>query len=122
MAAAQSLGFLSPSQKSFNNLNFKNNEAVHLWVIRRGNTIEVSRDLSPQIRDHDKLLQDVLGQDVGVASLLDVVRGDIDMIRPQVQVGRRDCSHSPFGLAGKSVPLVVACGGGDGDCASWCLW
>lgn len=30
--------------------------------------------LSSQIRDADELLEDILGQDVGVARLLDVIR------------------------------------------------
>lgn len=45
--------------------------------------------LCPQVRDADELLQDVLGQDVGVARLLDVIRRHVDVVGPQMEVGRR---------------------------------
>ena len=36
------------------------------------------------------------------------------MVGSQVEIGGRDCSHSPFCLTGKGVPLIVAgCGGND---------
>ena len=45
--------------------------------------------LCSQVRDADELLQDVLGQDVGVARLLDVVRRNVDVVCPQMEVGSR---------------------------------
>lgn len=70
--------------------------------------------LCSQVRDDDKLLQDILGKDVGVARLLDVVRGDIDVIGSQVEVGGRDCPHTPLRSRRESRPLIVA-GGSDDD-------
>ncbi len=69
--------------------------------------------LSPQIRDGDELLEDILRQDVRVAILLDVVRADINVVRSEVQIGRRDGSHTPLRLAAKVLLLVVGRGGGD---------
>ena len=82
---------------------------LHLGVVCRRNAIQVSRDLSSQVGNHHKLLQDVFRQDVSVAGLLDIVRRHIDVICPQVEVGRRDGPHPPLGFAGKGVSLVVAC-------------
>lgn len=45
--------------------------------------------MSPQIGDADELLENVLGQDVGVTCLLDVIRGHIDVVGSEMQVGSR---------------------------------
>ena len=83
--------------------------------------------LSAEVRDDDKLLEHILGQDVGEPSFLDVIRGDIDVVGTEVQVGRRDRTHTPLRLRRERLPLVVtgccddylvavlvdgACGGG----------
>ena len=65
----------------------------HLGVVCRWETVQVSRYLGPQVWDHDKFLQDVLGEDVGVASLFDVVGGDVDVVGAEVEIGRRNGSH-----------------------------
>lgn len=72
-----------------------------------------STNLSTQIRDDDELLQHVLGQNVGVARLLDVVGGHVDVVGTQVQVGGGNGTHSPLSLGGEGLRLVVAGGGGD---------
>ena len=48
---------------------------------------ELMQYLCSQIRDGDELLKHVFGEDVGVASLLDIIRGHIDVVGTQVQVG-----------------------------------
>ena len=91
----------------------KNCKIFYLRVVWWGNSVKISRDLSSQIRNHDKLLENVLGQDVGVARFLDVVRGHVDVVRSQVKVRGGDGSHAPLGLAGEGVGLVVARRRGD---------
>ena len=68
-------------------------ELSYLGVVRRREAIQVSRYLGPQVRDHDEFLQNVLGEDVGVARLLDVVGGHVDVVGAQVKIGRRNGSH-----------------------------
>lgn len=53
-------------------------------------TLSVLPHLRSQIGDANELLEDVLGQDVSVASLLDVIRRHIDVIGAQVKVSSRD--------------------------------
>ena len=60
-----------------------------------------------QVGDDDELLEHVLGQDVGVARLFDVVRGDVDVIGTEMQVGGGNGSHPPLGLGRKRRSLVV---------------
>ena len=97
-----------PSIHASHNLNLVQAAKVYLRVVGRGNPVEVARDLGPQVRDHDKLLEDILGEYVGVARLLDVVAADIDVVGAEVEVGGADGAHPPLGLAGKGIPLVVA--------------
>jgi len=54
--------------------------------------------LSSEIRDDDELLEDVLGQDVRVASFFDVVRRHVDVIGTEVEIGGRDSTDSPLRL------------------------
>ena len=70
--------------------------------------------LGTKIRYDDELLEHILGEDVSEPRLLYVVRGHIDVVGSQVQVGGRDGSHSPLRLGGESLPLIVA-GRGDDD-------
>jgi hypothetical protein len=86
---------------------------AHLRIVRRRHAVQVARDLGPQIGNHDKFLQHVLGQDVGVARLLDVVAAHVDVVGAEVEVGGADGSHPPLCLAGECVALVVAGGAGD---------
>ena len=44
-------------------------DLLHLRVVRWADAVQVARDLRAQVGDHDELLQHVLGQHVGVASL-----------------------------------------------------
>ena len=88
-------------------------DLLHLGIVCRRYSVQVSCNLGPEVGDHHKLLEDVLGQDVGVASLLDVVRADIDVVGSQMEIGGGDGSHPPLSLAGEGVPLVVAGGRGD---------
>ena len=81
---------------------------MYLRIVRRGHTVQIARDLGAQVRDHDKLLEHVLGKDVGVAGLLDVVAAHVDVVGAEVEVGGADGAHAPFRLAGKGVALVVA--------------
>ena len=45
--------------------------------------------LCSQIWDADELLEDVLGQDVGVSRLLDVIRWHVDVVGSEMEVGGR---------------------------------
>ena len=65
----------------------------YLGVVCRREAVQVPRYLGPQVRDHDEFLQNVLGEDVRVARLLDVVGGDVDVVGAQVKIGRRNGSH-----------------------------
>ena len=46
---------------------------LDLGIVSGGNSIQISSNLGPQVGDHDKLLEDVLREDVGVSGLLDVI-------------------------------------------------
>ena len=80
---------------------------MYLGILRRRNTIQKSRDLCSQVRDGDELLEKILGKDVGVALLLDVVRRDKHILGSQVKVGCSDRPDPPVSLAGEGLPLVV---------------
>ena len=54
--------------------------------------------LGSKVRYDDKFLQDIFGEDVGEAGLLDVIRGNIDVVGTQVEVGGRDGPHTPLRL------------------------
>ena len=79
---------------------------LDLGVIGRRHAVHVPGDLRPEVRYGDELLQDVLGQDVRVPSLLDVVRVDVDVVHAQVKVGRADGPHAPVRLAAEGGLLV----------------
>ena len=66
--------------------------------------------LSSEIRDCDELLEDVLGQDVGITSLLDIIRWHVDMVGPEMQICGRDSPHAPLCLGGERCRLIVAGG------------
>ena len=86
---------------------FIQEKTKYLRVIRRWNSIKESSNLCSQITDHDKLFQHIFGQNVGVASFFDVVWTDINVISSQMQVGSRNCTHSPFSFGSKRIRLVV---------------
>ncbi len=65
-------------------------------------------DLCAEVRDDDELLEHVLGQDVGEASLLDVIRGHVDVVGAEVEVGGGDGPHTPLCLGGESLTFIVA--------------
>ena len=69
--------------------------------------------LSSEIRDGDELLEDVLGQDVGIPSLLDVVGRHVDMVGPEMQICGRYCPYTPLRFGGERCRLVVTGGGRD---------
>ena len=81
-----------------------------MGIICRWDSIEESCYLRPQITDHNKLFQNIFGQNVGVSSFFDVIWTDINMIGSQMQVGSRNGTHSPFRFGGKGIGFVVACG------------
>lgn len=67
-------------------------------------------DLSAQVCHADELVEDVLGHDIGVARLPDVIRIDIYVVDPQVQVGSADSAHAPVSLGGVAL-LLIGTGG-----------
>ena len=69
--------------------------------------MSVTPYLGAEVGDNDELLQDVLGEDVGVAGLLDVVRRHVDVVGAQVQVGGGDGSDAPLSLGREGLRLVV---------------
>ena len=62
----------------------------YLGVVRGRHPVHEARNLRAQVCDADELLEQVLGQHVGEAGLADVVRVDVDVVDPQVQIGRTD--------------------------------
>mmetsp|Transcript_3094 Transcript_3094/g.10259 ORF Transcript_3094/g.10259 Transcript_3094/m.10259 type:complete len:235 (-) Transcript_3094:6239-6943(-) len=86
-------GVVPPLRRHHDASNF-----LHLRVIRRRHAVHVPRDLRPEIRDGDKLLQHVFRQHVRVPALFDVVAVDVDVIHAQVQVRRADRAHAPVRL------------------------
>lgn len=48
-----------------------------------------NKDLRSKIGDADELLENVFGQNVGVASLLDVVRRHVDVVSTEMEVCSR---------------------------------
>lgn len=79
-------------------------ERAHLLDLRRVGrraAVEVARDLRAQVRDADELFENVLRQHVREATLLEVLRVDVDVVDAQVQVGGADCAHAPVRLAAK---------------------
>jgi len=65
--------------------------------------------LCSKIRYDDEFLQNVLGQNVCVSSLFDVVRRHIDVVGTEVEVGGRDGTDSPLRLRCEGLRLVIAC-------------
>ena len=82
-------------------------DLLHLRIIWRWHTIEITWYLSSQIWDNNKLLKDVLRQDVSVSSLFDVIWWNIYMVCPQVEICGRDCSYPPFSLRWEGCCLIV---------------
>ena len=66
-----------------------------------------SPDLGAKVRYDDEFLEHIFGEDVREASFLYVVRRDVDVVGPQVEVGGGDGSHPPLRLGGESLPLIV---------------
>ena len=63
--------------------------------------------LSSKVRDDNEFLEDILWEYVSEACLLDVVRGDVDVVGPEVKISGRDGPHSPLCLRGEGSSLVV---------------
>lgn len=82
---------------------------LHLGIVRRADAVQVAGDLGTQVRNGDKLLQYILGQNVSVARLLNIVRRHIDVVGTQMEVGGRNGSDAPLRLEGKRLSLVVGC-------------
>ena len=61
--------------------------------------------LCSQIGDDNELLQQILGQNVRVASVLHIVRIHIDVLRAKMQVRRRDCANAPFRFRRKRLKI-----------------
>ena len=80
---------------------------LHLRIVRRTDAVQVAGDLGAQVRNGHKLLQHVLGQNVRVARLLDVVRRHVDVVGAQVEVGGRNGPDAPLRLGAERLRLVV---------------
>mmetsp|Transcript_2955 Transcript_2955/g.8790 ORF Transcript_2955/g.8790 Transcript_2955/m.8790 type:complete len:598 (+) Transcript_2955:730-2523(+) len=81
-------------------------------MVGRRHAVHVAGDLCAQVRDANKLLQQVLGQHIRVSVLGNVLGVDVDVVDPQMQVGCGDCADAPIGLATECGLLVR---GGRGD-------
>mmetsp|Transcript_62206 Transcript_62206/g.196851 ORF Transcript_62206/g.196851 Transcript_62206/m.196851 type:complete len:1067 (-) Transcript_62206:4174-7374(-) len=88
-------------------------DLLHLGVVRGRHAVHVTRDLRPKVGDADELLEDVLGHDVRVPRLLDVVTVDVDVVHAEVEVGRGDRAHAPVRLGPEGRLLVRREGGDD---------
>ena len=86
---------------------------LDLTIVRRRDAVEVATNLRAQIGDGDELLEDILGQNVGVAVLLNIIRAHVDVVGAKVEIGRGDGTHSPLRLTTEMLLLVVGGGGGD---------
>jgi hypothetical protein len=64
--------------------------------------------LRAEIGDANEFAQEVLGQHVREAALLDVVGAHVDVVRAQVQVRGADGADAPLGLRREVLRLVVA--------------
>ena len=53
-------------------------------VFFRGYAVEVACYLSPSITNRNKLLNQILRHDIGIPTLLNFIRSDIDIIRSQM--------------------------------------
>ena len=82
-------------------------DLLDLWILRRANTIHVASDLDAQICNANEALENVLGKDISVANLLQVIRIDVDVVSAQVHIGGRDRTHSPVCLRCKLLALVL---------------
>ena len=82
-------------------------------VVGRRDAVHEAGDLRAEVGDADEALQEVLGQNVREARLLDVVGRHKDVARAQMEVRGRDGSHAPIGLRREDLLLVVARGRDD---------
>ena len=94
---------------------------LHLRVVRRADAVHVPRDLRPQIRDGDELLEHVFRQDVRVPRLLDVVQLDVNVVDAEVQIRRADGANAPVRLASES-RLFAQGGSGDDELVAVGRW
>ena len=69
--------------------------------------VVVRTHLSSKVRDDNEFLEDILWEYVSEAGLFDVVRGDVNVVGPEVKVSGRDGPHSPLCLRGEGSSLVV---------------
>ena len=88
-------------------------DLLDLGVVWRAHAIHVPGNLRAEISNADELLEDVLGHDVGVACLADVVAVDVDVVDAEVEVGSADGADTPVRLGAKRRLLVGGRGGDD---------
>jgi len=62
-------------------------DLLHLGVVRGAHSVQVACNLRTEIRDDDKLLEHILRQNVGVASFLNIVTANLDVVGTKVEVG-----------------------------------
>ena len=79
-----------------------------LRVVWRGHAIHVASDLDSQVRYADEPFEDVFGQDVSIADLLEVFAVHVDVVGAEVHVGCADGSDAPVGLGGELFFFVLA--------------
>ena len=82
---------------------------IYLWVIRWWNTIHIASNLWSQIRNANELFENILGQDISVASLFDIIRWYINVICSKMKIRCGNCTDSPFCFRGKCISLIVWC-------------
>ena len=80
---------------------------MYLSVVRRGDSVHVTRNLCSQIRNGDELGQNVLRNHVRETWVWDVLTWHVDVIRAEVQIGGRYSAHSPVGASVERLLLVL---------------
>ena len=83
-----------------------------LLVVRRGDTVHERSDLGTKVRGRDERSEDVLWKDISEGSciVLDIIVGDMDILKTKRQVGCGDRTDSPVGLAAEHLLFVVGRG------------
>mmetsp|Transcript_15391 Transcript_15391/g.46046 ORF Transcript_15391/g.46046 Transcript_15391/m.46046 type:complete len:443 (-) Transcript_15391:2814-4142(-) len=89
-------------------------DLLDAWVVWRADAVHVTCNLGSQIGDADKLLENVLRHHVRIASLTNVLRVHVDVIGTEMEIGGRNGTHAPVGLAREHL-LSVSRGGGHND-------
>ena len=80
----------------------------NFWIFRRTNSVEITCNLSSEVSDCDKFLQDIFCQYVGKRILLFFTRISINMSGPEMQIWCYYCTNSPVWMTLKFALFIRA--------------